>query len=76
MEEIKEKTREDVLQDKLNEAGSLLLEIKCLVRLAALASDSCIIDDELQLQDNLEYYFVLRKIINSLNMIDNILDTI
>lgn len=76
MEEIKEKTREDVLQDKLNEVGSLLLEVKCLVRLAALASYSCIIDDELQLQDNLEYYFVLRKIINSLNKIDNILDTI
>lgn len=76
MEEIKEKTRDEVIQDKLNNAGSLLLEVKCLVRLAALASDSCIIDDELQLQENLEYYFVLRKIINTLNQIDNILDTI
>lgn len=76
MEETKENTRDEVVRDKLNEAGSLLLEVKCLVRLAALASDSCIIDDELQLQDNLEYYFVLRKIINTLNQIDNILDTI
>lgn len=76
MEETKESTREEVVRDKLNKAGSLLLEVKCLVRLAALTSDSCIIDDELQLQDNLEYYFVLRKIINTLNQIDNILDTI
>lgn len=76
MEEIKEKTRDEIIQDKLNNAGSLLLEVKCLVRLAALASDSCIIDDELQLQDNLEYYFVLRKIIKILNQIDNILDAI
>lgn len=76
MEEIKEKTREGVVQDKLNEAGSLLLEVKCLVKLTALASDSCIIDDELQLQDNLAYYFVLRKIIHTINQIDNILDTI
>lgn len=51
-------------QEKLNEVGHLLLEIKCLARLGALASESCIDDNELQLQDNLEYYFILRKITN------------
>lgn len=66
MEEIKEKTIEEVVQDKLNEAGGGLLEVKCLVRLTALASDSYIINDELQLQDNLAYYFILRNIIHRL----------
>lgn len=51
-------------QEKLNEAGHLLFEIKCLARLGALASESCIDDNELQLQDNLEYYFILRQITN------------
>ena len=41
-------------QEKLNKVGHLLIEVKCLARLGALASDSCIIDDELQLQDNIE----------------------
>ena len=41
----------------LNEVGHLLLEIKCLARLGALAPESCIDYNELQLQDNLEYYF-------------------
>lgn len=54
----------NIEQEKLNEAGHLLLEIKCLARLGALASESCIFDDELQLCDNLEYYFVLRQIAN------------
>lgn len=59
--------------DKLNEAEHLLLEAKCLARLSALASDSCVIDKELQLQDNLEYYFVLRQITNLVNKIENLI---
>ncbi|MCM1004270.1 MAG: hypothetical protein NC408_08015 [Candidatus Gastranaerophilales bacterium] len=61
-------------EEKLNEAGHLLLEIKCLARLGALASESCIGDKELQLQDNLEYYFVLRKIVNIVNEVENLLN--
>lgn len=60
----------NIEQEKLNEAGHLLLEIKCLARLSALASESCINDNELQLQDNLEYYFVLRQIVNLVNKIE------
>lgn len=60
--------------DKLNEAGHLLLEAKCLARLCALASDSCVIDKELQLQDNIDYYFALRKIVNIINEVENILN--
>ncbi len=61
------------MDDKLNEVGHLLLEVKCLARLGALASDSCIIDNELQMQDNLEYYFVLKQITNLIVKIEHLL---
>lgn len=63
----------NIEQEKLNEAGHLLLEVKCLARLGALASESCIDDNELQLQDNLEYYFVLRQIVNLVNKIEKLI---
>ncbi len=53
MVEVKNEEQEETMR----EVGHLLLEVKCLARLGALASDSCICDDELQMQDNLEYYF-------------------
>ena len=61
-------------QEKLNEVGHLLLEVKCLARLGALASDSCIGDDELQLRDNLEYYFTLRRITNLIIKIEKLIN--
>lgn len=39
----------------LNDTGYLLFVIKYINRLRALALDSLIVDDEIQLQDNLEY---------------------
>lgn len=47
----------NIEQEKLNKAEHLLLEVKCLARLETLAPESCIDYNELQLQDNLEYYF-------------------
>lgn len=44
MVEVKNEEQEK----KLREVGHLLLEVMCLARLGALASDSCIGDDELQ----------------------------
>lgn len=61
-------------EEKLREVGHTLLEIKCLARLGALASDSCIGDDELQMQDNLEYYFVLRQIANLIIKIEHLIN--
>lgn len=61
------------MDDKLNEVGHLLLEVKYLARLGALDSDSCIYDDELQMQDNLEYYFVLKQITNLIVKIEHLL---
>ena len=60
-------------QEKLNKVGHLLLEVKCLARLGALDSDSCICDDELQMQDNLEYYFALHQVANLICQIEHLL---
>ncbi len=60
-------------EETMREVGHLLLEVKCLARLGALASDSCIIDDELQMQDNIEYYFALRQVANLIAKIEHLL---
>ncbi len=70
MVEVKNEEQEE----KLREVGHLLFEVKCLARLGALASDSCIGDDELQMQDNLEYYFILRQITNLIIKIEKLLN--
>lgn len=60
-------------QENLNKVGHLLIEVKCLARLGALASDSCICNDELQMQDNLEYYFALKQVANLIRKIEHLL---
>lgn len=60
-------------QEKLNKVGHLLIEVKCLARLGALASDSCIIDEELQMQDNLEYYFAMKQVTKLIVKIEHLL---
>ena len=60
-------------EETMRELGHLLLEVKCLARLGALASDSCIIDNELQMQDNIEYYFALRQVANLIAKIEHLL---
>lgn len=60
-------------EENLREVGHLLLEVKCLARLGALAFDSCICDDELQMQDNLEYYFALKQVANLIRKIEHLL---
>ena len=57
----------------MREVGHLLLEVKCLARLGALASDSCICDDELQMQDNIEYYFALKQVAHLIVKIEHLL---
>lgn len=69
MVEVKHEEQEETMR----EMEHLLLEIKCLARLGTLASDSCIIDDELQLQDNIEYYFALKQVANLIAKIEHLL---
>lgn len=69
MVEVKNEEQEETMR----EVGHLLLEVKCLAKLGALASDSCIIDDKLQMQDNLEYYFALKQVANLIRKIEHLL---
>ena len=70
MIEVKNEEQEETMR----EVGHLLLEVKCLARLGALASDSCIGDDELQMQDNINYYFALRRITNLIIKIEHLIN--
>lgn len=65
--------KNEMQEETMREVGHLLLEVKCLARLGALASDSCIIDDELQMRDNLEYYFALKQVANLIAKIEHLL---
>lgn len=69
MVEVKNEEQEETMR----EVGHLLLEVKCLARLGALASDSCIGDEELQMQDNIEYYFALKQVANLICKIEHLL---
>ena len=70
MVEVKNEEQEETMR----EVGYLLLEVKCLARLGALASDSCIGDVELQMQDNIDYYFALRRITNLIIKIERLIN--
>ena len=70
MIEVKNEEQEEVMR----EVGHLLLEIKRLARFGALASDWCICDDELQMQDNLEYYFTLKQVANLIRKIEHLIN--
>ena len=70
MVEVKNEEQEETMR----EVGHLLLEVKCLARLGALASDSCIGDNELQMQDNIDYYFALRRIANLIIKIEHLIN--
>ena len=70
MIEVKNEEQEETMR----EVGHLLLEVKCLARLGALASDSCIGDDELQMQDNIDYYFALCRITNLIIKIERLIN--
>lgn len=70
---MKEINEIQMQEKKLDKICNLLLEIKCIIRISALASDSCIIDDSLQMQDHIEYYFVLKRLIDIVEQVENLL---
>ncbi|MFR1672973.1 MAG: hypothetical protein ACLSWI_08530 [Candidatus Gastranaerophilaceae bacterium] len=63
----------EIIDDNFNDAGHLLLEAKCLARLGALASESCIIDDILQIEENIDYYFILMRIVKIIKEVEHLL---
>ena len=61
-------------ETKVEKVQKLLGEDRALVKLCALATDSCITDSDLQLKDATELYIVLRNINSLLINIEHILD--
>lgn len=62
------------LETKVEEIQHLLFEARSLIKISALASDSCITDKELQLRDYTEFYAILRSVNLILANIEHILD--
>ena len=49
-------------ENKIEQTQSLLFEARALIKTCALASDSCIIDKDLQLYRQDEIFVVLKKV--------------
>lgn len=50
------------LENRTDLALSYLNSAQCLIKIGALASDSCIIDEELQINPSEDYYLLLKEI--------------
>ena len=62
------------LKTRIEKVQRLLGEVRALVKICALATDSCITDSDLQLKDSTELYIALRNINSLLINIEHILD--
>ena len=47
---------------KIEKIQPILEEALAMVKIGALASESCIIDEDLQMRDNTDYYHLFRRI--------------
>ena len=63
------------LETRVEKVQKLLGEVRVLIKICALATDSCITDRDLQLKDSTEHYIVLRNINSLLINIEHILDS-
>lgn len=63
------------LENKIDQTQSLLFEARALIKTCALASDSCIIDKDLQLYRQEEIFVVLKKVNLLLANIENLWDS-
>ena len=60
---------------KIEKIQSILEETMSMVKIGALASESCIIDEDLQMRDGTDYYYLLRRINALLTNIRHTLDS-
>ena len=60
---------------KIEKIQSILEEALAMVKIGALASESCIIDKDLQIRDSMDYYYLLRRINTLLTNIRHTLDS-
>ncbi len=64
----------DILENKISDCSMVLYDVQTFVRFGALASDSGITDDELQLHKSSDdYYILLRTIKQKLQQAINVL---
>lgn len=64
------------LQNKLSNAKMLLYDLQVFIKFGALASDSNIIDEDLQLnKSNDDYYVFFRTLNDKLKIVINTLDS-
>ena len=54
----------NLLENKISDCRMILYDVQTFVRFGALASDSGIIDDDLQLQKSSDDYYILLRTIN------------
>jgi hypothetical protein len=54
----------NLLENKISDCRIVLYDVQTFVRLGALASDSGIIDDDLQLHKSFDDYYILLRTIN------------
>lgn len=52
----------DNQESRIEKIQSILEETIAMVKIGALATESCIIDEDLQMRDGTDYYYLLRRI--------------
>ena len=60
---------------RIEKIQPILEETIAMVKIGALASESCIIDEDLQMRDNTDYYHLFRRINALLTNIRHTLDS-
>lgn len=60
-------------KQKIQESLIMIQDIKALVKICALASDSNILDSSLQISNNEEFYLILRQVNSMLMKLENTL---
>ena len=62
-------------ESRIDKIQPILEEALAMVKIGALASESCIIDEDLQMRDNTDYYHLFRHINALLTNIRHTLDS-
>ena len=62
-------------ESRFEKIQPILEEALAMVKIGALATESCIIDKDLQMRDNTDYYHLLRRINALLTNIRHTLDS-
>ena len=62
-------------ESRIEKIQQILEEALAMVKICALATESCIIDEDLQMRDNTDYYHLFRRINALLTNIRHTIDS-